>query len=71
MGTEKQQFNSPACDAMVHLRGRGQPLAPWGWTGRRAGWTALGCVQRWALTRRQWARFLSAHPKQVRRGVHA
>ena len=51
--------------------GREQPLEPCGWTGRWAGWTALGCVHRWALTRTQWARFLSAHPKQVRCGVHA
>ena len=67
----KQQFNSPASEAIVHLRGRDQALAPIGWMGEKAEWIALVCLHSGAFTRAQCARFLDAHPEQVRRVVHA
>ena len=71
METRKQQFNSAASDAIVHLQGREQALAPFGWTGEKAGWIAFVCLHSGAFTRAQCARFLEAHPEQVRRVVHA
>ena len=71
METRKRQFNSAVSGASVHLRGRDRTLAPFGWTGERAGWIALVCLHSGAFTRAQCARFLDAHPEQVRRVVHA
>ena len=71
METLKRQLNSQAGEAIVHLRGRELALEPFGWTGRRAEWLALVCLHSGAFTRAQWARFMDAHPEQVRRGVHA
>ena len=71
METRKRQFNSAVSGASVHLRGRDQALAPFGWTGQKAGWIALVCLHSGAFTRAQCARFLDAHPEQVRRVVHA
>ena len=71
METRKRQFDSAASGASVHLRGRDRMLAPFGWTGETAGWIALVCLHSGAFTRAQCARFLDAHPEQVRRVVHA
>ena len=56
---------------IAHLRGREQALKAFGWTGRRAEWIALACLHSGVFTRAQCARFLGAHPEQVRRVVHA
>ena len=71
MKTRKQQFNSAVSDAIVHLQGSEEALAPFGWTGEKAGWIAFVCLHSGAFTRVQCARFLDAHPEQVRRVVHA
>ena len=56
---------------IAHLAGRDRALEPFGWTGRKAEWIALACLHSGVFVRSQWARFLDAHPEQVRRGVHA
>ena len=56
---------------IAHLAGRERALEPFGWTGRKAEWIALACLHSGVFVRSQWARFLEAHPEQVRRGVHA
>ena len=56
---------------IAHLRGREQALEPFGWKERKAEWIALVCLHSGAFTRAQCARFLDAHPEQVRRVVHA
>ena len=71
METRKQQFKSAVSDAIVHLQGSEEALAPFGWTGDKAAWIALVCLHSGAFTRAQCARFLDAHPEQVRRVVHA
>ncbi len=71
METRKQQFKSAVSDAIVHLQGSEEALAPFGWTGEKAGWIAFVCLHSGAFTRVQCARFLDAHPEQVRRVVHA
>ena len=71
MKTREQQFNSAVSDAIVHLQGREQALAPFGWTGEKAGWIAFVCLHSGAFTHAQCARFLEAHPEQVRGVVHA
>ena len=71
METRKQLFNSAVSDAIVHLQGSEEALAPFGWTGEKAGWIAFVCLHSGAFTRVQCARFLDAHPEQVRRVVHA
>ena len=38
---------------------------------KRPGWIAFVCLHSGAFTRAQCARFLEAHPEQVRRVVHA
>ena len=48
-----------------------EALATFGWTGEKAGWIAFVCLHSGAFTRVQCARFLDAHPEQVRRVVHA
>ena len=42
METRKQQFKSAVSDAIVHLQGSEEALAPFGWTGEKAGWIAFG-----------------------------
>ena len=64
METRKQQFNSAVSDAIVHLQGREQALAPFGWTGEKAGWIAFVCLHSGAFTHAQCARFLEAHPNR-------
>ena len=71
METRKQQFKSAVSDAIVHLQGSEEALAPFGWTGEKAGWIAFVGLHSGAFTRVQCARFLDAHPEQVRRVVHA
>ena len=71
METLKQHIDSQARGAVAHLRGRDKALATFGWTGERAAWIALVCLHSGAFTRAQCARFLDAHPEQVRRVVHA
>ena len=71
METLEQQLNSRVSGAVAHLRGRDRALAPFGWTGEKAAWIALVCLHSGAFTRAQCARFLDAHPEQVRRVVHA
>ena len=71
METQKQQFKSAVSDAIVHRQGSKEALAPFGWTGEKAGWIAFVCLHSGAFTRVQCARFLDAHPEQVRRVVHA
>ncbi len=56
---------------IAHLKGREKALEAFGWTGRQAEWIALVCLHSGVFTRAQWARFMDAHPEQVRRGVHA
>ena len=56
---------------IAHLKGREQALEALGWTGRQAEWIALVCLHSGVFTRAQWARFMDAHPEQVRRGVLA
>ena len=56
---------------IAHLAGRETALEPFGWTGRKAEWIALACLHSGVFVRKQWSRFLNAHPEQVRRGVHA
>ena len=56
---------------IAHLAGRETALEPFGWTGRKAEWIALACLHSGVFIRKQWSRFLNAHPEQVRRGVHA
>ena len=56
---------------IAHLKGREKALEAFGWTGRQAAWIALACLHSGVFTRAQWARFMDAHPEQVRRGVHA
>ena len=67
----EQQFDSAASGAVAHLHGRERALEPPGWTGRRAEWIALVCLHCGVFTRAQGARFMDAHPEQLRRGVHA
>ncbi len=71
METLKEQFNSRASWPVARLRGRDQALAPFGWTGDKGAWITLVCLHSGAFTRAQCARFLDAHPEQVRRVVHA
>ena len=71
METLKQHIDAQARGAVAHLRGRDKALATFGWTGERAAWIALVCLHSGAFTRAQCARFLDAHPEQVRRVVHA
>ncbi len=54
---------------IAHLKGREKALSRFGWTGRQAEWIALVCLHSGVFTRAQWARFMNAHPEQVRRGV--
>ena len=56
---------------IAHLKGREKALEPLGWTGRQAEWIALVCLHSGVFTRAQCARFMDAHPEQVRRAVHA
>ena len=56
---------------IAHLKGREKALEAFGWQGRKAEWIALVCLHSGVFTRAQWARFMDAHPEQVRRGVHA
>ena len=55
---------------IVHLKGREKALRAFGWTGCKAEWIALVCLHSGVFTRAQCARFLSAHPEQVRRVVN-
>ena len=55
---------------IAHLKGRENALEPLGWTGRKAEWIALVCLHSGVFTRAQCARFMDAHPEQVRRAVH-
>ena len=66
METRKQQFNSAVSDAIVRLQGSEQALAPFGWTGEKAGWIAFVCLHSGAFTHAQCARFLEAHPEHIR-----
>ena len=54
----------------LHLNGREKALEAFGWTGRKAEWIALVCLHSGVFTRAQCARFLDAHPEQVRRGIN-
>ena len=56
---------------IAHLKGREKALEPFGWTGKQAEWIALVCLHSGVFTRAQCARFMDAHPEQVRRAVHA
>ena len=56
---------------IAHLKGREKALEAFGWTGKQAEWIALVCLHSGVFTRAQCARFLDAHPEQVRRAVHA
>ncbi len=56
---------------IAHLKGREQALEAFGWKGKKAEWIALVCLHSGVCTRAQWARFMNAHPEQVRRGIHA
>ncbi|MDE2982287.1 MAG: hypothetical protein OXU74_13940 [Gemmatimonadota bacterium] len=56
---------------IAHLKGREKALEAFGWTGRKAEWIALVCLHSGVFTRAQCARFMDAHPEQVRRAIHA
>ncbi|MDE2676420.1 MAG: hypothetical protein OXI76_00785 [Gemmatimonadota bacterium] len=56
---------------IAHLKGREKALEAFGWTGEKAEWIALVCLHSGVFTRAQCARFMDAHPEQVRRAVHA
>ena len=56
---------------IAHLKGREKALEAFGWTGRKAEWIALVCLHSGVFTRAQCARFMDAHPEQVRRAVLA
>ena len=56
---------------IAHLKGREKALEAFGWTEAKAEWTALVCLHSGVFTRAQCARFMDAHPEQVRRAVHA
>ena len=71
MKTLKQQFNSAASGAIVHLRGRERALEGFGWAGRLAEWIALACLHGGVFTRAQWTSFLGCHHEKVRRAVRA
>ena len=71
MKTLKQQFNSAASGAIVHLRGRERALKGFGWAGRQAEWIALACLHGGVFTRAQWTSFLGCHHEKVRRAVRA
>ena len=71
MKTLKQQFNSAASGAIVHLRGRERALEGFGWAGRQAEWIALACLHGGVFTRTQWTSFLGCHHEKVRRAVRA
>ena len=71
MKTLKQQFNSAASGAIVHLRGRERALEGFGWAGRQAEWIALACLHGGVFTRAQWTSFLGCHHEKVRRAVRA
>ena len=71
METLEQQFNSRASGMVAHLRGRGNALGPFGWTGRRAEWIALVCLHSGLFTRAQATRFLDTHHERARGMVHA
>ncbi len=71
MKTLKQQFNSAASGAIVHLRGRERALEGFGWEGRQAEWIALACLHGGVFTRAQWTSFLGCHHEKVHRAVRA
>ena len=71
MKTLKQQFNSAASGAIVHLRGRERAHEGFGWAGRQAEWIALACLHGGVFTRAQWTSFLGCHHEKVRRAVRA
>ena len=71
MKTLKQQFNSAASGAIVHLLGRERALEGFGWAGRQAEWIALACLHGGVFTRAQWTSFLGCHHEKVRRAVRA
>ena len=54
---------------IAHLRGREKALEPFGWTGRRAEWIALVCLNGGVFTRLQGTAFLRCHHEKVRRVV--
>ena len=56
---------------IAHLKGREKALEAFGWTGKQAEWIALVCLHSGVFTRAQCARFMDAHPEQVRRAVLA
>ena len=56
---------------IAHLKGRERALAAFGWTGRRAEWIALACLNGGVFTRAQWTSFLGCHPEKARRAVRA
>ena len=56
---------------IAHLKGREKALEAFGWTGRRAEWIALACLNGGVFTRAQWTSFLGCHPEKVRRAVLA
>ena len=62
----------PTAIALIHhLKGRAKALEAFGWTGRRAAWIALACLNGGVFTRLQWTSFLGCHPEKVRRAVRA
>ena len=71
MDVLEQELKSAASGAIAHPRGRDKALEPLGWTGRRTGWIVLVRLHCRVFTRAQWARFMDAHPEQLRRGQHA
>ena len=65
-------FLRPRETALIaHLKGREKALEAFGWTGRRAEWIALACLNGGVFTRLQWTSFLGCHPEKVRRAVLA
>ena len=56
---------------IAHLKEREKALESFGWTGRRAEWIALACLNGDVFTRAQWTRFLGCHTEKARRAVRA
>ena len=70
--TFARPFLRPRETALIaHLKGREKALEAFGWTGRRAEWIALACLNGGVFTRLQWTSFLGCHPEKVRRAVLA
>ena len=56
---------------IAHLKGCEKALESFGWTGRRAEWIALACLNGGVFTWAQWTSFLGCHHEKVGRAVRS